>query len=963
VGWDDAQQAVVYQAKHYAVFRALDLRKAVEAFANGSRPFDARRLVVCVAAEARRTEIVDELARLRTEHSDLDIDLYDQERLSEKFRGRPDLVSRFFSDAWRDRFCLVEAPSTRLEPAQRHRPDELLRGPLRALELDGMAQEAEAVLESAPERAAPLFAEIADQLEGRNYPGHAVRFRQRYGEALWRAGQLGKAADVFFELAWRDVDRGARWVAPAAVKALEDMAKVPDAPAQLGPRVAALAAITRWFGNPTDDLSGLSLAVRSLIDIDDAYAPQVGLWLAETALTAERPDVIEAFAGDLARMGANTSFIVGPKAEALAVRVRLCLAAVGQEWPALLREASIGRFHPRQATLVLARRGRDLAWQAQPDEAEGYYRRAIDRACVAELFGEAAHCLRAVAMLSLLYGFEDDDPQEALTLAQAVTTSGTDTYLETAYDPHDAALEELLANRLPPALQQLRRFLRETVISGRFARELDAHELLGDLYSRSGTIELAARHYIRAGKATKLEQTLAGLDHYIDCSGELARSAPWERTSALRAAAAQGDLVPDDDVLRLVAWALDNAEGARQGPFAPQLSLACYKLLGALAERIPAQHVDNVLALLQPQVQRAPNTYRRNDEDHVQILLGMFLAHETRRPELGARLLDLMAASPDLGQQVLKRGAKVFVIGQELLIPGLRELADNGNSAALQALSDLDVPHPTLLAEARQRVATELNRPPDPPGTYAYYGSLPQTANLASLLPPDEQTVLARHALAVAADPAKPEHDRSDGLQAIRVLARTLPDSIRDELFERTLELARAGGQDSALNMFLQGSLHPLSAMRLDLGLGTLTPTAIRTAAALAREPEQIRVVIQEAILLLRRGDERAVHDAAHALASLPPDLLHLDGRLLATSPYIWLRQLAAIIWSRNPLTSSDLGLLLASDADPSVRRALASSLQQLRQHSAELADTVRAKLMSDQRFSVRRLANIQPTQ
>jgi tetratricopeptide (TPR) repeat protein len=963
VGWDDARQAVVYQAKHYAMFHASDLRNAVEAFANGPRPFDARRLVICVASEARRTKVVEEFARLRSEHPDLDIDLYDQERLSEKLRGRPDLVRRFFGDPWRDRVCLIEAPPTRQEPAQRHRPDELLRGPLRALELDGVAQEAEAVLESAPESAARLFAEIADRLEARNYPGHAVRFRQRHGEALRRAGQLAEAADTLFDLAWRDVDRCARWVAPAAVQVLEEMAKDPGALPQLGPRVAALQAITRWFADPSDDLSALTSATRALIDIDDAYAPQVGLWLAETALTAERTNVIEALAADLTRMAADASVIAGPKAEALAVRLRLGLAAVVQEWPTLLREASTGRFHPRQAALVLARRGRYLAWQAQPDEAEDYYRWAVDRASAVELFGEAAHHLRAVSTLSLLYGFEDNDPQEALTLAQAIATRGTDTYLATAYDPHDAALEELLDNRLPTALQQLRRYLRETVVSGHFARELDAHELLGDLYVRSGIFELAARHYIRAGKAKKLEQALAGLDDYIDCNGELERTAPWERASALRATAAQGDLVPDGDVPRLVVWALDNAKGARQGPFDPQLSLACYKLLGALAERIPAQHVDDVLALLQPQVERAPNTYRHNDQDHAQTLLGMFLAHETRRPELGARLLDLMAASPDLGQQIVKQGGEVFAIGQELLLTGLRQLADDGNGPALQVLSGLNDPHPALLDEARRRVATELSRPPDPPGTYSYYGSLPQTANLATLLPSDEQTVLARHALAVAADHAKTEQDRSDGLCALGVLARTLPESIRDEVFERTLELARAGGQDSALNMLLQDSLHPLSAMRLDLGVGTLTPTAVRAAADLAHEPQQVRAVTREAILLLRRGDERAVHDAAHALSRLPPDQLQLDARLLASSPHTWLRQLAAVTWSHNSAAAPELGLTLASDRDPSVRRALASSLPQIGQHSAELADAVRTKLASDQRFSVRRLANVQPTE
>ncbi|KEG37990.1 hypothetical protein ACH4UX_30220 [Streptomyces althioticus] len=97
--------AAVYQAKKYERFTASDLRKAALTYANGSRPFGARRLVIVTTADVRDTKVDLELARLRGQHQDLVIDLWGRQQLSDMLFALPDLVRRFFGEHTMQVFC------------------------------------------------------------------------------------------------------------------------------------------------------------------------------------------------------------------------------------------------------------------------------------------------------------------------------------------------------------------------------------------------------------------------------------------------------------------------------------------------------------------------------------------------------------------------------------------------------------------------------------------------------------------------------------------------------------------------------------------------------------------------------------------------------------------------------------------------------------------------------------------
>ncbi|MET9090754.1 hypothetical protein ABZX72_01550 [Streptomyces cyaneofuscatus] len=98
--------AAVYQAKKYERFAASDLRKAVLAYVNGGRPFGARRLVIVTTADVRDTKVDLELADLRRQHQDLEIDLWGRQQLSDMLFTLPDLVRRFFGEHTMRVFCL-----------------------------------------------------------------------------------------------------------------------------------------------------------------------------------------------------------------------------------------------------------------------------------------------------------------------------------------------------------------------------------------------------------------------------------------------------------------------------------------------------------------------------------------------------------------------------------------------------------------------------------------------------------------------------------------------------------------------------------------------------------------------------------------------------------------------------------------------------------------------------------------
>lgn len=949
VGLNAAGEAVVYQARRWLVFSAGDLRRAVQDYATGRRPFHAKRFVLCVSSSARRTEILEELHRLRASH-DFEIDIYDQERLSEMLKQRGDLVRRLFGVEWERVFCLGEPIVAPARSPADLLADAILRGPLEALGSTNSAAEAQEIEDSNPSKAAELYNTVAEALEKSSFASFAATFRQRQAEASIRAGQLDVATQLFVEAGWREVQDGPGLRATETTRSLRELARRSEAATAAGLMADVFSAAERWYQDPYLDLKHVALKIGELVYANAPGCPQAALWLAESAIVSEQYDVVQRSSDVFEALAAAQQRKT--ESDETAVRLQICIADVTGEWGSLVERALRGRLGPRQATLLHARRGRYLAWRGEPEAADKSYRLAIGQACQANLNAEAAAALRSIWLIGARYGLPEKDWQGALDLARTVRSFGGD-YLQSGYDRRAAGLSELADDRLSSALPDLQAYLRLSVVSGRFAAEIDAHSLFGKLYSQAGEAKLATRHYIRSGDLKAVEQLLAGAPSYLDCTGELIRRAPWERATALAALAAEGDLIPDDQTERLARAALDHTRGERQGLFTPWVWLSAYRLLAALGSRIPGELVDPLLELLQPQVKREPNHYQHNDDQHVQIIAALFLAYPGRRDRIGQHLLTLMAASPELGHQVLRYGWDAIQSGSDTLIAGLHKLGDEGSQAALDTLLHLKQEHPLLVREARRLLEKFLNRPQRAPGSYSVGTDLLRTAAFVLLLPEGDRLHFAEAAVDMAEDTSEMEVNRTDALQAIMIVSRSLADPGRTSLFHRSIGLAVSPAFSEA-DKHLRASLHPLSAFRFDLAFGSLVPQAVRTAAALAHTTEEYQKVIGPAVALFRTGDDFATNQAAHALAQIPPEELVIDIRVLAGSPNHWVRQLAAVLWTTRPDEAPTLGQALATDPDRAVRRVIAESLGRLKEKRPDLAAELAALLSQDSFASVR---------
>ncbi len=445
--------------------------------------------------------------------------------------------------------------------------------------------------------------------------------------------------------------------------------------------------------------------------------------------------------------------------------------------------------------------------------------------------GEAAEALRSVAILHMRFPFPRSDFAEPLLRARTVAREGEARYLPRRYDPKAAALQAWHKGSMPSAHQDLFHYLRDARVCGHLAAELDARELLGDLYVATATPDTAVTQtgaavgqYIAAGEAKKAKEQAAEAAEpgvWFDVAWALASPVPWERAAALAVVAAQADVVPDAQLEPTLRAVLAATPGLPQSPFGPQVHLEALGALAALSERVPVGLVDEALAVFERLVDRAPGQVGRADRDLRRGLFGLYQAHPERRDRIGRVLLRCIELGGDLGYRTARLPFADSLV--QPLLPGLRELADRGARDAIVALAMAEDPHPAVLAEAEQRVARLLDEEPRPwsgSDFRADLGGQPrlEAACFALLLPAPTIERVARHLLRLAAegtgdvDPA-----RSDALDGLTVLAERLPDSTRDELVQPVLTLAEASA-DSPVDSLWQRTLHPLSPGKVNLG-------------------------------------------------------------------------------------------------------------------------------------------------
>jgi len=847
--------------------------------------------------------------------------------------------------------------------------DDLVRGPLRNLGLDREAQRAERLRASDPAEAAAMFATVAARLRQERFDTHADLFAERQADALIAAENLQQAVTLCLEMVAREVEQG---LGPFRFLALlEPIAS--GLPAAEQAQIQALQAVAAWHLDPPATLTTLRNALDTLVRAGHAAAPRVALFLAEFAAATENPGVILELRATLLSMAEQAeATLAHPDGEALGVRLRLCVAGADGDFAGLWRRANTGRdLEPAQAALVMARYGRWLAGKADPEPAEDAYWRAVDHATTARLWGEAAEALRSLAMLHMRFAFQESDFVEPLLRARTVAREGEAGYLPRRYDPKAAALEAWHKNNMPSAHQDLSRYLWEARLCGHLAAELYASELLGDLYVATATpdtfvaqIGAAVGHFINAGVANKAKEQAAEaaeLGVAFDVTEALASPVPWERAAALAVVAAQADVVPDELLEPTLQAVVAATAGMPQSRLGSQVDQEALGALAALSERVPAGLVDEVLAIFEPLIDRAPGQAGRADNDLRRGLFRLYRAHPDRRERIGQALLRCIELGGDIGYKTALMPFETDLIGP--LLPGLREQADRGVPNAVLALAMAEDRHPAVLAEAERRADRLLAEAPVPWLGGSFQAPLfgrprTDTACFGLLLPPPSIERLARHMLRLATEGTGDfDPTRADALDGITILAGHLPDPVRDELVHPVLALAQASA-DSSFDKLWQGTLHPLSTGKVDVGRRRAA-AAVVAAAALARRPEHGDAVLASASELARQNDGPAVQGAARAIATLlDQGLVQLDpAQVLQISTSEPFRELSVVAWLHSPNPAPELGEQFARDPARSVRLAVAARLPRLRAIAPSLVEPLLAQLRHDPSANVRQVA------
>ncbi len=966
IGLDGAGEAEGIQSKKYVKFTKADLDAAVKKFDEGSLPFSVPRLVIGVACSGHEAQVVARLIEINKDRDDLEVEIWDKERLSEMLRDRPEIVREFFGAATAASFCVPHVVEPVVVPA----PDAVslasavLAGPASAtgaLEQLAAADEAEP---QDPEAALALVQAAQAALDEAGFPAHAQVLDERVVALLLRLGGRTDAARLLLDRLWSRLAADQPDDAAMTLRTLEGLdgpqaegteagdssAPDPFVPAAIRTARRALAVYGDPFGR-TDAIdepeAGMPVDAARLMLLAGESA------LASAQVSALAPQPFIAAADQVSRHERE-----------LAIRLRLVAADVGGGWQELLQEART-RVHGRDlSALILARYARQRALDGDFSEADANWAEAIEQACLVRRHEDAAAWLYSRRTLAMRYRVFVDDVYHPL--ASALNSRPDKPRLIAAgRRTRERALDALHHDKPRAAVARLRRYLTDAVVSGSWQEEHDARELLADCYANSGEQALAAEQLVLAGEKKRLVELAKAVgDALLPVQPYLSSRLYWVQASALSALAAQADLVADQEVPGLIEQGLAVLDEGAAGTlvdtplFGPSKYLASHELLASLMSRATKEQAARYLTLVEGRAPRDPNRYHHTDDDHAKALVEIGRTQPDLVDRAVGQLLDMLKgqthAAERYGSDFLLDNLDRFEVRQRLAV-----MAAEGNHAAAEMLAAATKPDVAIgedLAAAEAAAAALLAPPDSGPGVYSRGTGAVRQSVLARFLPPDRRVALVQAQLDRARLPHESTGNRTEYLLAASNLTEDLPEKSAKGLFKAALREATDPAQSLADDLTAQFS-HPFGAFRINDKQDS-RPAAALLVARLARSPEEQRAA-RDAALALVGTDDGADYRITHALQQLDTDL---DDSLPYLATLGWaLRSLAAIHWARSGTAPAHVGQALASDPDPRVRRALAREIALT--GASERTDAIRERLSRDARYSVRSLLAVADSQ
>ncbi|MFJ6444832.1 hypothetical protein [Streptomyces sp. NPDC091649] len=538
--------------------------------------------------------------------------------------------------------------------------------------------------------------------------------------------------------------------------------------------------------------------------------------------------------------------------------------------------------------------------------------------------------------------------------------------IDLSFNPAVSALEALVDDRLPDASRASHQWLWQDRISGALTDENLSHQRYGEVFDRAGEGKHAVRQFVLAGRRKDARSAAEPLLEFLDVRDLLKVRARWICSAAAAVIGQQADLIPDDVVASIAARLTEIVTtGAQTGLTGIQPVKEALGALAALDERLPAPSAQQVLPLLVESIPREPNISRFTDEQMLAFLGACIKAQLPVADQAAQALLD--AWKLDI------KGAEGLLVSLHAhlptAVPVVRERAQQGHRGATALLADWQVDDPSVAETARELADTVLA---EPVGTvrpfYAMGTTAQQCAAYLSACSGDQSSRgtgepnsllrerVAAHLLLWAEDHNDIAERRSEAVRALSILAETLLAPVRNDTFERLMDLYQVLTEHPA-NAFDRRTQHPLSRYKINAGGDWRLPAEIlHTTAVLATTAEQAIRVEQRLLPHLTHPEQKPGHGWLQAQTMLALDRLSpAPTSLTATHPSPFMRQTAVICWGRAVHRDPSLARTFAEDSNTSVRHNLARTLAELPPAERLEYEAITERLRTDNSARVRR--------
>lgn len=836
-----------------------------------------------------------------------------------------------------------------------HLGEALMRGPLDHANARQLIEEAQAVAETAPLRAAETLLEACQRLDDAGLGVVAETYRERAAELLRLGGEGGRAVMLLAEIARARLDRSSGLANSTLQRLRELSAPKPQWLEDF------LTAMDIWPLDPSGAGELLSSALSEDIPLDwRAHGAELLLLLGRTAELAA------------VTKGREAEDFTGPN-----YRIELCVAEAEtdlgesegeQRWQRLLEWVD-QRAEPFERGLMWQRRGFALATEDRVDEAIAAYRTAMGAWSRLhhgdEQVAEAFYCIQAASLNAAR------DPVDYELWPLAAELRG-DSELPVARGERleHLGMKQRLTNNLRGAVFPYSRALFVHHRTGSLQGVLAVRERLGELMNVVGEPLAAIEHYIAAGKSKQARQlaracNLRALEQALDLRGP-----GWQRAASYAVIAEVGEELSSEFVDAALTQLFHDAEAEVPPWRGPNVRASARLAICATSLKVAEAQRGRVLDLMREELARS---WPENMQAASRALA---LGTDAGLWDEDEALLEAFLQDPNMSG--VQRGWLAERAGKQSVIAvRLRKEALDGNRAALEtlawaqrsgggelitgdsALVDLCTTYVEAAHDLRGVRKIEHEDRPDETQV-GIGGNLADLGLLGAYADKKARAALADRLRKVLCSGEEPETHRASALAALEYLSAGASGVEAESLLEEIRPLAEGRYPASPWD---SNEDHPLSAIRVSFHRpGVLRATALEFIGQLVEahrelgnrwQEEIVAKALSDSEILVIRGALSAARGlmARELLARIEPHFAHENAQVRSAALQAW----AAIGTDLPPIA-----VALSEDPAPLVRMTLATVATSL---PAQQAAHVLEELASDADLTIRIKAESQAAQ